>query len=1346
MATTGSLSRSRGGPADTLLELPVAFKTRQGARDVASELTKAQEQALRKARKRQEKEQERSVNRAQKAQEELIERRRRLAVAAIKDETKRRRASIEAEYKDERRRVKALLRERLDANEIAAKDYKRQLDNFDRDLRARRDRQLSNVPSDTLKGRANQLLGDQFGGRAGGLGSLVGGRAALAIGGGVVVGGAALKGLKEAVALASTFEDELVEVRKTTGLTNAELDALGGGILDLAQRTGIAQNELAAITAVAGQLGVKGRADLLAFTETVAKFAAVTELSSEQAAESLAKTGRAFGIPVEQLENLASAANELSNTTAARAGDVLDVLQRVGASGSNIGLTADQVAGLAATLIDAGVESERAGTSLRNVFTLLLTEAGKVADTVGVTEAAFRDMIDADALGAIQLYLGKLNELDAQTRAIEIEGVFGQENVLQVTTLATQVDQLNVNLDTSREAFEAGTSLSTEFEASLDALSAQWAIFTATITKAATEVGQAVIPALTALLEVVNALTGGGADAGEAFRQADAEIGRLQGVERAIDRYDELADKTNRTSAENDELKRLTKELAGEYPQFVSATDAAGSAMRVYSDDIRSATQAVRELRAEEQLRAVEQLGADLAEARRRQEQAESLRNSLQDERRRSLGDRGRAPLRAGAGTGGQALSSEDLERRAAAAQQTIRSSAGEASAALDELANVFVTFGDDAARTSQVVAKLEAQGVSAGQIAAAQGRAALFASSSPATAPGDTTPRTPRPPGGGGSGDSASDREAKAAEKEAERKRKAQLDAFESLNTLVAGITANRQDEELERAIANLQVETDAKVEKIKEVAAEALKGDALTADQRAQTEASSAAAVLQLREIQAREEQKLRDDAAKKRADEEAKAAAQRLGLTRAVADAERAVLDQTTADRIAAIEDPHERELATIEETARAERAAIAATYEFELAAIAASTETAEEKALRRQALRLQLEADLAKVASERVERTAEAEEEADEERRRRIDGYVREVQRATDVVVDELFASFGGSDELAQAEVELQRASFLEQEKALDESLRRRQLSREEHATALKEIELSRAQFERDVQDQNAGFFARSYQGLRDVALAAIRDQLAEFVAAKAVELVTHTTTEGAKTAATEAGTATRIVSLVAEKAQSLITAGAAMVEAVAKFIADAVSKLGLFSIVAIPAGLASLVGLYKGAKSALGFASGGFVGRPGERGHDEVPIVVGRGEAILNHHQQAVVDDSLRRSGRGGLAQLFRTESRPHYRYATGGFAGFEPVLASPASNGVRGGVDRASSVADPGRAIAAAVSDAVRPLADEVARLKTEPPDVYADPKTFRRGITAAARQRTQARPSQVRRIRVETR
>lgn len=68
------------------------------------------------------------------------------------------------------------------------------------------------------------------------------------------------------------------------------------------------------------------------------------------------------------------------------------------------------------------------------------------------------------------------------------------------------------------------------------------------------------------------------------------------------------------------------------------------------------------------------------------------------------------------------------------------------------------------------------------------------------------------------------------------------------------------------------------------------------------------------------------------------------------------------------------------------------------------------------------------------------------------------------------------------------------------------------------------------------------------------------------------------------------------------------------------------------------------------------AAGGFIGRPGEAGRDTVPVMVGRGEAVLNRHQQGVVNAALGAVGIGGLGDLFSRVDRPHYM-ARGGYAG-----------------------------------------------------------------------------------------
>jgi hypothetical protein len=70
------------------------------------------------------------------------------------------------------------------------------------------------------------------------------------------------------------------------------------------------------------------------------------------------------------------------------------------------------------------------------------------------------------------------------------------------------------------------------------------------------------------------------------------------------------------------------------------------------------------------------------------------------------------------------------------------------------------------------------------------------------------------------------------------------------------------------------------------------------------------------------------------------------------------------------------------------------------------------------------------------------------------------------------------------------------------------------------------------------------------------------------------------------------------------------------------------------------------------------ASGGWVGRRGDRGPDAVPAMLGVGEAVLNRHQQRIVEGLL---GEGFLDRLFARVQTPHYA-ARGGYVP-QPAMA-----------------------------------------------------------------------------------
>lgn len=302
--------------------------------------------------------------------------------------------------------------------------------------------------------------------------------------------------LDKTIGASVAFEKSLGGVRKTAELSGTELDSFGDDVLALSNRLGIAREELLQIAEAGGQLGIRGSRNLLAFTESVSKLSQVTELSAEQAAERIAKIAIAFGVPIQQAENLGSVLNALSNVTSAKAGEIADGLQLVGTAGRSLGLTVEQVAALQATLIGAGVESRTAGTNLRNIFGIVLDEADKVSKTLGVTRQEFLSLIEDDAFGTLRQYLDVLREMPPALRQIAIFDTFGRENASAVSALVGQTEQLNEALRVSTREFREATSLTNEFAASVDNVTSKFERVMNRMGNSAVQLGQRIAEAL----------------------------------------------------------------------------------------------------------------------------------------------------------------------------------------------------------------------------------------------------------------------------------------------------------------------------------------------------------------------------------------------------------------------------------------------------------------------------------------------------------------------------------------------------------------------------------------------------------------------------------------------------------------------------------------------------------------------------------------------------------------------------------------------------------------------------------------------------------------------------------
>lgn len=179
---------------------------------------------------------------------------------------------------------------------------------------------------------------------------------------------------------AMKMEDAMAEIRKVVDFESADgLANLQKQLQEMSLRIPMAADQLAMIAAAAGQSGI-GEKDLAAFTEQAAKMGVAFDITAEESGEMMAKWQSGMGLSLEKTYALADAVNHLSNSNAAQAKQIGEVLKRYGPLGKLAGLTETHIAAFASTVIASGAEAEVAATGIK-AFMREMGKGGSMSDT-----------------------------------------------------------------------------------------------------------------------------------------------------------------------------------------------------------------------------------------------------------------------------------------------------------------------------------------------------------------------------------------------------------------------------------------------------------------------------------------------------------------------------------------------------------------------------------------------------------------------------------------------------------------------------------------------------------------------------------------------------------------------------------------------------------------------------------------------------------------------------------------------------------------------------------------------------------------------------------------------------
>jgi TP901 family phage tail tape measure protein len=167
--------------------------------------------------------------------------------------------------------------------------------------------------------------------------------------------------------LASDFESSFAGVRKTVNATEGEFKQMAQAFRDLSKTIPINVNELNRLGEAAGALGIP-KAEIVDFSRVMALLGVTTDVTSDMAAESIAKIQNIFGAAGKDTERFASTLVALGNDGASTESQILSMATRIAGAGNAIGMTQGQVLAFASALSSVGIEAEMGGSAISRVF------------------------------------------------------------------------------------------------------------------------------------------------------------------------------------------------------------------------------------------------------------------------------------------------------------------------------------------------------------------------------------------------------------------------------------------------------------------------------------------------------------------------------------------------------------------------------------------------------------------------------------------------------------------------------------------------------------------------------------------------------------------------------------------------------------------------------------------------------------------------------------------------------------------------------------------------------------------------------------------------------------------
>ena len=305
------------------------------------------------------------------------------------------------------------------------------------------------------------------------------------------------------------IEEAQADLKKIVTFETKELEKqFNSEIKNISLVSPLSQVELYEIAGSGAQAGI-AREELIQYTKDAQRIKVAFDLSTESAGEFLAKTRSQLGLNQKQVMEYADTINYLSDNTASKASELVDISQRVANLGGMAGVSKEAVLGFGATLVSVGQTSEQASTGLKNLYSDLMagnaaTKAQRIAfERLGLDAVNISKRMTEDGEGTILKVLTRIKQLPKELQASTVKQIFGQEALTSITNMVENLDLLSNNLELAKNKSKQFGSVDKEFQNRINTLSSQFKMLYNSFINMIVPLAEALRPVLESLMNTL---------------------------------------------------------------------------------------------------------------------------------------------------------------------------------------------------------------------------------------------------------------------------------------------------------------------------------------------------------------------------------------------------------------------------------------------------------------------------------------------------------------------------------------------------------------------------------------------------------------------------------------------------------------------------------------------------------------------------------------------------------------------------------------------------------------------------------------------------------------------------